>query len=113
MKRLQLTGAKLQELRDQVYARSQSLCDACGVGIRPDGWHLHHRKRRSQGGPDTLANCVALHAPCHQRIHSGNRSVEHGWIIKSWQEPEDVRVWLHSQRWALPSVDGSWEAAND
>ena len=41
-------------------------CEVCGAR----SVHLHHRKRRSQGGPDTADNLLAVCLDCHERIHA-------------------------------------------
>ena len=41
----------------------------------------HHRKARSQGGKNELANCVPACAACHRHVHANPKwAKEHGWI---------------------------------
>lgn len=53
----------------------------CGVvsvdctGYATEG---HHRKLRSQGGTDTLSNCVPTCAACHRYIHNNP-----AWAVRS------------------------------
>lgn len=43
----------------------------------------HHRKRRSQGGPNTMENLLAVCRPCHTYIHSHVAwSYGHGLLIR-------------------------------
>ena len=35
-----------------------------------EGWHVHHLRGRSQGGEDTVDNCVLLRANGHRQVHS-------------------------------------------
>ena len=57
-------------VRRQVAARARGLCEArwspdCMTG----GVHAHHKRRRSQGGPDTAENLLWVCTPCHLLIH--------------------------------------------
>lgn len=57
-------------VRRQVAARARGLCEArwspdCMTG----GVHAHHRRRRSQGGQDTVSNLLWVCTPCHLLIH--------------------------------------------
>lgn len=47
-------------------------CQLCGLAMKKVGCHIHHKKPRGEGGPDTYANAVALHANCHMiGVHAG------------------------------------------
>lgn len=47
--------------------------------------HFHHRRLRSQGGPNTLDNCLACCSACHAFIHRFPRTAaEHGWILRGF-----------------------------
>lgn len=55
--------------------------------------HKHHRKRRSQGGDDSLVNILELDFETHEAVHRNPElAYEHGLLVKSWQEPGDVTV---------------------
>ena len=53
-------------MRHMVEARAAGLCECCGDRA---GQVVHHRKRRSQGGTNALANLMLLDGDCHRRIH--------------------------------------------
>lgn len=81
--RIKLRGPKMTALRELVWARS------AGTGyFQCENWisnmydaklfrcygipsEMHHVIYRSQGGGDTLENCVAVCTPCHIGIHAG------------------------------------------
>lgn len=52
-------------LRQQVLDRAGGRCERCG-GIADDA---HHVVARVDGGPDSLANVVALCSGCHAEEH--------------------------------------------
>ena len=62
---------ELAEVAKLVHARSGFRCEAaldgCTVGVTSTP---HHRKRRTQGGPNTLANLLDVCPPCHTHIHA-------------------------------------------
>ena len=63
-----LTGrSRIEYLRKEQKGR----CRACGQPLRlaEEDCQIHHRIRRSRGGPDTTDNIELLHANCHQQIH--------------------------------------------
>ena len=67
-------------IREAVYTRDGWLCQWCqGAGGRLD---LHHKLRRSQGGPDSLANLVSVHRVCHRYIHEHPEIARHrGFLV--------------------------------
>lgn len=52
------------KVRAAVVDRCRGQCERCGgwVGLEPE---LHHKVKRSQGGPHTEANLAALCHECH------------------------------------------------
>lgn len=69
-------------LTEKLVERAQGHCERCGRGL-PDPFHRHHRKLRSQGGLDTLANLVAICKKCHETVHlSPMASYKTGFIVK-------------------------------
>ena len=67
-------------------------CETCGQGAE-DSMALHHRKLRSRGGQDTVANLIWVHHGCHNlntdSIHANPAyATDKGWMVSSWQEPE-------------------------
>jgi 5-methylcytosine-specific restriction endonuclease McrA len=61
---------ELAEVKLAVFARAKYRCEigleGCTVGITSTP---HHRKRRTQGGPNTMANLLACCEPCHTKVH--------------------------------------------
>lgn len=61
---------ELAAMTPTVMARARHQCE-----VQLDGctWNPeqtpHHRKRRSQGGPNTLVNLLAACSHCHRQIH--------------------------------------------
>jgi hypothetical protein len=57
------------------------------------GGHLHHRKLRKHGGPDTVENLIVVHAACHQAIHMNpTDSYDNGWLVPSWGDPANTPI---------------------
>ena len=50
-------------------------CIYCGKPLMT-GAHLHHVKRRSQGGKHEVNNLVTLCFNCHTLLHSGRKDIE-------------------------------------
>jgi RNA-directed DNA polymerase len=54
-----------------VWKRQEGKCPVCHQPItKGSGWHVHHRKRRCDGGTDRLTNLELLHPSCHRQHHS-------------------------------------------
>ena len=89
------------ELRLAVLERDR-YCPVCSRHL--DGVvAVHHRKLRSQGGKDSLANLIGLHSSCHNiapsSVHQNpSLAYERGWMVPSWGDPET---------WPLTLPDGS------
>ena len=73
--------------------RRDRRCVRCGA----EGWHVHHRKLRAQGGDDSLPNCILLCRECHELVHSRRAEVgiPGGFIVPSWADPLEVPVTYH------------------
>jgi 5-methylcytosine-specific restriction endonuclease McrA len=71
-------------LRQSVFERDGYVCCHCRV----PGGHLdiHHIRARSQGGPDSLANCVSLHRQCHRWLHENPAEARHLGLIVGHKE---------------------------
>lgn len=77
-------------MRSEVYRRAGGQCQADGLHhkdcpgqLPPLDWSAHHVLPREKGGPDELANLIAVWCPgglglngCHGRIHSNRRDAE-------------------------------------
>lgn len=84
--------------RDVVNDRAGGCCERCGQY----GTTIHHRKKRSQGGPWTPENCVALcghgTAGCHGWAeHNPNAAAAEGFHVRPWED-ENIRQILHHDR---------------
>ena len=76
-------------------------CPVCGEYLA-ELVAVHHRKLRSQGGTDSLANLIGLHSSCHniapKSVHQNPAlAYERGWMVRSWGDPE---------KWPLTLPDG-------
>lgn len=97
---------------ESVLVRAAGSCERCGLGLTALGHSLHHRKLRSQGGPDTAENLAALCGSgttgCHMLVHSYPEQIGRpgGWIVPHWQDPAGVAVdhWLEG--WVLLTKEG-------
>lgn len=73
--RVRLDQVGIARLRGEVFERAQRQCEN-KIGRKrctnPISWwtgDMHHITHRSQGGGDTLENCMALCWPCHRAHH--------------------------------------------
>ena len=85
-----LTDVELWErTKLAVFDRDRRRCQVCGTA---NAVHAHHletvQKVLARGGTyadaDTLENCVAVCAGCHERIHSAagrDWAVQEGWLL--------------------------------
>jgi hypothetical protein len=81
-------------VRAELARRSRGRCEV-GIPIVCTGRaeHPHHRKLKKQLGEDSLVNFLHVCWACHRAIHaSPNYSYEHGFLVKSWQNPAEVEV---------------------
>lgn len=68
-------------------------CEVQAEGCYGRASETHHRKLRSQGGDNDQANLLRCCSHCHLEIHRlPGLSYEHGWLVKSWQDPAAVPV---------------------
>ena len=69
-------GRMLRRLEERahlkrVWLKQNGQCPVCGeVFDSGSGWHVHHKLKQSDGGPNTVANLVMLHPNCHQQVHN-------------------------------------------
>lgn len=93
--------------RTYVCERDGNRCRRCGHGVLSPWRHLHHRRRRSQGGTDGLANLVLLCARCHREVHAGPRVARNeGWLVGHGGDPERIPVLDTVLGWVLFDDDG-------
>ncbi len=81
-------------LRLAVYERDNGSCVICGRGVSFDWAEIHHRKYRSRGGRDELANLITLDG-CHKTaVHEDHTGLAtaNGWAVSRTCEPADIPV---------------------
>ena len=83
-----------QKVVELVKARAAGYCEYCDSPAE-ETMALHHRKLRSRGGADTVANLVFIHHGCHNlkthSIHLRPGAAEtRGYMVGSWQDPAEV-----------------------
>lgn len=67
------------------YLLAHPRCEVRGEWCNGAATEVHHRKRRSQGGPDRDENFVAVCRDCHHLIHERPAwAYENGWLVRSW-----------------------------
>ena len=94
-----------------VHQRANGYCEKCG-GNADDGMALHHRKLKSRGGKDSVANLIWVHHKCHNTgtdsIHLNPAEAEHkGWMVGSWQDPDETPIYLPDGSIVLLNEDGT------
>lgn len=101
--------AKVKRL---IEARSGGVCEGCGK--RP-ATEMHHRKYKSRGGRDEVANALAVcgfgnnaGAGCHGEAHSDPERTIHGWSVNSWDDPA-TRPVLYRGVWVFLLPGGGVE----
>lgn len=75
---------ELDQVTPLVMARARYHCEVELAGCKyfPEKTP-HHRKRRSQGGPNTMANLLAVCSGCHRWIHAHPEAAyEQGLLIR-------------------------------
>lgn len=83
------------QVRKNILSRDEGKCRKCS---RP-ATDVHHRQVKGMGGTSDprreygAANLVSLCRACHNYIHAHPaESYEMGWLVHSWQDPEDIPV---------------------
>lgn len=112
-------GTVWAQVRLLAVVRSGGLCERCGLPLGAyagdDGETVHvfdghHRLLRSQGGPDTLTNCVALHRLCHSWAHHNpEKARELGLIVPRGHSPETWAVILGDGRTVRLDESGGYD----
>lgn len=101
----------------EIRARDWDRCANCGSSR---DLHVHHRRLRSQGGPNTYANQITLCTDCHTWAHANpERAHRSGLILFHGEEPCQVPVSHFCWPGPLPiylAEDGTvkfWQYAED
>lgn len=99
-----------QSIVELVVQRAAGYCEKCG---RPasESMALHHRKLKSRGGKDAVANLIWVHHGCHNMstdsIHANpSFATEKGWMVSSWEEPDQAPMALPDGRIVLLQENG-------
>ncbi len=73
---------EFRSMRPLVLHRDGYVCQANLRSCTIRATVVHHRKLRSQGGKNTLANLVSLCVNCHTEIHTKVAwALEGGWLV--------------------------------
>lgn len=73
-----------EELRMRVLRRDGWRCQLTVAHDCRGDLHVHHRRLRSQGGPDTMENLVSLCPVAHDWVHGHRAEAEElGMILRS------------------------------
>lgn len=104
-----------QEIADLVLQRAKNHCERCGKYDNQPA--LHHRKLRSQGGKDEVANLVAVCHHCHNLgTHSIHLNPEKaklkGWIVPSFADPLLYPLHLPSGEIVRLTNEGTYEGVS-
>lgn len=104
---------KLSDLRNLAYSRARGYCEKCGSAV-PESWALHHRKLRSRGGKDEIANFLVLHHACHNlathSVHLNPAEAERkGYMVPSWQEPSECPLTLPDGSIVILTTEGTYK----
>ncbi|MFE5369216.1 HNH endonuclease [Streptomyces mirabilis] len=89
-------------LNEKLWERSGGACERCGKFLAPGAGERHHRRLRSGGGRDELANLLLLCSRCHTTnsptsVHSNvAEAKKYGHIVTRYADPSPVPV-LHAK----------------
>ena len=103
------------KLTEKLWERSGGACERCGrLLVSPDRAERHHRRLRSGGGRDELANLLLLCAACHTTasptsVHANvAEAKKHGWIVTRYRDPSPVPVLHALHGWVVLDNDGTF-----
>lgn len=101
-------------LRSLLEERCRGYCEKCGLVLDLESADFHHRQLKSQGGKDTAENGILVHHRCHiqhkDSIHDNpKKSVEMGWMVRSWDNPATARLILPNGNAVTLSPEGTYE----
>lgn len=112
-----MANLAIDNLREIVYKRCKGYCEKCGLPLT-DSWALHHRKLKSRGGKDEVSNFLALHHKCHNTgtdsVHlNPSIATQRGYMVSSWNEPDESPVTLPDGRSVILKSDGSYQTIKE
>lgn len=100
--------------------RAHDCCEMCGKYLANNA---HHRKNRSQGGGDNLANLMLLCGSgttgCHGLVTTEPlMSKRMGWTVRWISDPAEVPVWRYDRArgervLVLLDDEGGWSEVED
>lgn len=83
-----------QKVELQLLTAGRTSCEACDVHHLPECngrfEHKHHIRRRSQGGADTLENCLPVSSAHHDWIHAHVREAKALGFLAVTEHPADM-----------------------
>lgn len=95
-----------QNLRRACKKRDGGRCVLCSVHLTGH-WECHHRKFKSRGGGDHLANLVMLCSLCHRAVHEERVPADSGLALWPSADPAKVPARVHG---VLVMLDDDGEA---
>lgn len=98
-----------EQARRLVAERSGGVCEVCYAARASN---FHHRIPEGQGGPwaagNGLAVCGSGTLGCHGWIeHNRAAAYIRGWLVHTWDDPEQVPVLLRYYGWARLDNQGT------
>lgn len=90
------------DVRAELMERQDGRCPHCDRPMLALAAHVHHRKKRSQGGDNHIDNLLLLPGTCHQDVHANvERSYELGHMVRRGDNPSDVRIRPITRDWVM------------
>jgi hypothetical protein len=59
----------VEQIRHQIWERTQGLCEFCGAIITEKTMHMHEKQWRGKGGEISLTNSFGVCYKCHEIEH--------------------------------------------
>ena len=69
--RVKLKPYEYSKLKTDIWVARGCICEKCFTFLPRKQAHLHHIKRKSQGGSDEWDNLELICYDCHRAIHDG------------------------------------------
>jgi 5-methylcytosine-specific restriction endonuclease McrA len=60
----------VQEIRHQIFVRSEGFCEICMVRVLETSGHMHEKIHRGKGGEISLDNSIFICPTCHNWEHA-------------------------------------------